>query len=469
MSIRHPAVAGRFYPADQHRLNAALDRLLGEAPSVEGILPPRGLLVPHAGWLFSGQIAADAFKAASKGEYGVVVIFGANHTAGGFGKVALPTSNAFASPVGTLPIDSKVIERLADDPLCHKDDRPHSSEHSIEVQLPFLCRLFPDVPIVPCIIGTTDLEDSAAFGERAAMLTADRDPLFVASSDLSHYPDGTSAKRLDSEVVGAIEAMDLNGFQEVVRRFPANSGDLSTRACGDGAIAALIGAMQRLGAACPAKISTVHSGETIFGESDRVVGYASLGFFEGEVKFPTPSPAEGNPGRALLSFARKTLDFYLNGEVVPLPRGLPATAEEHRGVFVTLYNQESLRGCVGHILSDEPLGKLTGRMAIAAATDDYRFREVAASEIPDLRIELSILSEPKPVGSVSEIEPMRDGVVIRKSGRQGVFLPKVAQEQGWDRETLLDRLCEKAGLARGSWRKGAELLTFQAEIFREDE
>jgi len=468
MYIRPPAVAGRFYPESPQKLQFAVSALLEEALPAHSEAPV-ALIAPHAGYLFSGQIAADAFKQAHGHLYDLVVIFGTNHTSRRLDHIALPSSSAFATPLGNTTIPRNLVaELLRDIPECIEDDHPHEFEHSIEVQIPFLQQVAPDVPILPMIVGLGSPKRCHDFGMKLAVQLDDRRVLYVASSDLSHYPTKEMAERLDKEVIQGIISLDSSRLNSVFQNHPAVNGEaILTRACGSGPINALIGVASALGCSQGVEISYANSGDTLFGEDERVVGYGAIAFYKGAEIAAVKSQPDKPLGPSLIQLARRSLEMYLGGDVTPLPRGFSKEGLAQRGAFVTLYNGKKLRGCVGHITSDEPLCLTVGKMALAAASKDWRFPPVTYKEIQNLIIEVSVLTEPELIAGIDEIEPGRDGVMIRKGGRKGVFLPKVAEEQGWDKEELLEHLCDKADLPRGSWRKGAELLTFQAEIYKE--
>jgi AmmeMemoRadiSam system protein A len=189
-----------------------------------------------------------------------------------------------------------------------------------------------------------------------------------------------------------------------------------------------------------------------------------------------PKPDTGASGelrdgdkQALLALARKTIIRYLTTETVPLARGFSPAVQEYRGVFVTLKKYGTLRGCIGRLIPEAPLGQLVGAMAIQSAMNDHRFRPVTLNEMKDIEIELSVLTPMKTVPRAEDIVIGRDGVLLQKGRAGAVFLPQVATEQGWTREQMLDQLCLKAGLAEGSWRTGAEFQTFQAIVFHESE
>jgi AmmeMemoRadiSam system protein A len=260
---------------------------------------------------------------------------------------------------------------------------------------------------------------------------------------------------------------------------------LSTCACGEGPILAAIAAAKAMGATRGVVVSAANSGDVAVGEYDRVVGYGARVFTTGSggtdtsvldrvpdtassgaAEFPVLS---ADDKKALLAHARKTLEWYLNCEMVPLSRGFSSAVQTPAGAFVTLKKHGELRGCIGHMSEDMPLCRTVSGMALMAGLEDRRFTPVTAEELPSLEVEISVLTPARPVPDASHIVVGRDGVTLSKSGRSAVFLPQVAPEQGWSRDTMLDHLCLKAGLPKDAWRQGASLATFQAIVFSESD
>ena len=168
-----------------------------------------------------------------------------------------------------------------------------------------------------------------------------------------------------------------------------------------------------------------------------------------------------------MDLARETLRQFLDRGMVPgFTPASPRLLQEQRA-FVTLEKEGELRGCVGRLVADQPLHLTVQRMALAAALEDQRFAPVGAGELPELDIEISILSAPAQITRPKEIEVGRHGVVLQAQGREAVFLPQVAPEQGWEREELLHQLCRKAGLPEDAWEKGT-LHIFTAQVFGEE-
>jgi AmmeMemoRadiSam system protein B/AmmeMemoRadiSam system protein A len=479
--VRLPAVAGQFYPGDETKLRRALTHYLDSAVAPCGE-KPLAIVVPHAGWVYSGQIAADAFRQAAPFRYDVVVILGTNHTVAPFSGVALYPRGAFRTPLGDVVIDDKIATALmAEDSAFSYRPEAHAREHSVEVQVPFVQQLFPDARIVPGVVGTADLRLCTHFGHELAKALKGKDALIVASSDLSHYPDYQDAVEVDLHTLNAATSLDPARLAMAAHSADLeNVQNLSTCACGEGAILTAMVAAQDLGATHGRLISYANSGDAAVGEYDRVVGYGAVIFAAGavhpEAQTVRIQAADSSAGAltdadktALLALARRSIEWYLDSGMTPLPRNFDAEARIPQGAFVTLKKHGELRGCVGHMAEDMPLCRTVCGMALMSAFEDQRFRPVTADEMPDIRVEISALTPFKPISGADQIVLGRDGVVIRKSGRSAVFLPQVATEQGWTRDEMLDQLCRKAGLPAGGWRQGAELFTFQAVVFSEPE
>jgi AmmeMemoRadiSam system protein B/AmmeMemoRadiSam system protein A len=482
-NVRAPAMAGQFYPAASETLNAAVQALLADAkpPSVGR---PLALVLPHAGYVYSGPIAADGFRQAAPYRYGVVVLLGTNHTGAGRSRIALSPASAFRTPLGDVAVDRGLVEALlAECPDCALDAAAHAREHSIEVQLPFVQQLFPDARILPVVVNTADLGVLRRFGSALAKVLSGRDALIVASSDLSHYPAAADAERVDARTLEAVAALDPEALQRVLRSALGHGvPNLDTAACGEAPVLAALVTARALGATHGAIVSYAHSGRTLIGDSGRVVGYGAVALLAGSGAPAPPPHAVPAPGadrlggesalgpdeeRQLVALAREAIRRLLTTETLPLPRELAPALRREQGVFVTLRKQGELRGCVGRLRSDAPVGRLVGTMAIGAAFSDPRFPPVAADELPALEIEVSLLTPMHSVASGEDVVLGRDGVTLEKDGKSAVFLPEVATEQGWGRRELLDNLCWKAGLAAGCWREGAKLAVFEARVIHD--
>jgi hypothetical protein len=476
--IREPAVAGQFYPGSAQRLRDAVERFLGDA-TPPAPARPIAIVVPHAGYAYSGEIAADGWRFAAARAPDLVVILGTNHTVAGFHGVALSPAGGFRTPLGVAEIDRDAAEALVRaDPDVVLDARPHAREHSVEVQVPFVQVLFPRAKILPLVVGAPDPSLCDRLGGALGKVLRGRNALVVASSDLSHYPSARDAAAVDRRVLAAMASLDAARFRSAIAAETSRGvRGLATCACGEAAVLAAMAAARALGASRGTVVRYASSADGPLGDQERVVGYGAVAFEAGPGAADTraleeraPSAAGGAldaPARAaLLAYARETLVRFMDTDTVPTTRRLPAAAAQSRGAFVTLTRDGALRGCVGQLPPGGPLGASVGRLALEAALRDARFPPVSREELPGLVIEISVLGPTRRV-TAQEIVAGRDGVVLTKDGRRAVFLPQVATEQGWAREELLERLCEKGGLPRGCWREGAALEAFQADVFGE--
>jgi len=476
---RPPAVAGQFYPAERAALEKTISVYLADA------LPPRperplALVAPHAGYHYSGQIAADAYRQAAEHEYDVVVILGTNHTAPAFNGVSIYQGAGYRTPLGLARIDRPVAEALlaADEAFVYRPE-VHEREHSVEVQVPFVQTVFPGATIVAAVVGRPDPALCARFGKALAEALEGRRALIVASTDLSHYPDHDDAVASDHATLAALARLDPGAFLSATERELArNRPGLSTCACGAAPVLATIEAARRLGAGRARVISYANSGDTPIGEPSRVVGYGAVALLAGEGKSDTSAlvlppdvsaDVELTDGEReiLLAFARTSIERWLLTGTFPLARGFSPTLMRRQGAFVTLKKDGELRGCIGHTAEDQPLGQVVGAMALQAAFNDRRFRPLGEEELDQVEIEISLLTPLVPVGSVEEIVLGRDGVRLTKDGRGALYLPEVAVEQGWNREQMMEHLCRKAGLPADAWKSGAELAVFRTVLFGE--
>jgi AmmeMemoRadiSam system protein B/AmmeMemoRadiSam system protein A len=479
--IRPPAVAGQFYPADAGRLRLAIQSFMKDAVPAT-VDHPVALIAPHAGYIYSGQICADAYRQAAGNAYDLVVILGTNHTTPRFGGISVYAKGAFQTPLGNAFVDEIAARALlALDQNCTANVEAQVSEHSVEVQVPFVQVLFPTAKILPIVIGEPNLSMCTHFGQELGKVLKGRKALIVASSDLSHYPAYKDAAKTDRETLTSLIKLDPGDFASKTASLLAGRiANLVTCACGEGPILAAMAAAKSLGATRGVLLSYANSGDTALADPERVVGYGAAALATGKgapdaKALDSPqaasaeSPLEAADKKALLSIARESLRRYLTTDTVPLVRDVSPRLQSPQGTFVTLKKHGELRGCIGHMRPDIPLGRAVETMALEAAFNDTRFAPLKQNELPDLEIEISVLSPMKPISKPDEIVLGRDGVYMMKNGRSAVFLPQVATEQKWDRAEMLNNLCLKAGLAASSWKQGAQFLVFQAIVFDESQ
>ncbi|MCS7252115.1 MAG: AmmeMemoRadiSam system protein B [Thermoflexus sp.] len=461
MEVREPAVAGAFYPADPEALREMVDRLLEEAPRYDP--EPAALIVPHAGYIYSGHVAAWGFKQLTGRSYDAVVVLGTNHVEPFFHEISVWPRGAWRTPLGEARIDEELADVLLSvGPPLRAVPEVHLEEHSIEVEIPFLQRLFPDLRFVPVMIGEPSLENIEALAAALARVLAGRRAVVIASSDLSHYPRDEHARQVDLSAIGAILSLDPELVRHTIaewmaRRIPG----LATLMCGEGPVLTAMAYAKRIGATHASLLKYANSSDVPYGRKDHVVGYAAIRF----AREPDP-PLDEEDRRTLLKIAREAVEHAVRGKPMPELHVSSSALELPRACFVTLTKGGRLRGCRGEIWPRSGLADAVRRVAVLSALDDPRFPPVAAEELPYLAYEISVLSPLRPVERTEEIEVGRDGLFILAAGRTGLLLPQVPVEQGWDREAFLRALCRKAGLPEDAWQwPDARLFRFEAEVF----
>jgi AmmeMemoRadiSam system protein B/AmmeMemoRadiSam system protein A len=465
---RPAAVAGSFYPADPARLAAFVDAALSRAdvPKIEGTV--LGLVAPHAGYPFSGGVAAYSYAMVKGKHFKRVVIIGPTHVEP-IGFTSVFDGDSYTTPLGKIEVDREFARKLAKaDPSIRLSSTGHGihkqqSEHCLEVQLPFLQRaLAGDFKIVPIIMGEQSYESSRALGMALEkLLRNDGDTLLVASSDLSHYHKYDEAVRKDRNLLNGITQ---NDFLTVSRNVEMGVWE----ACGGAPIVAVMIAAQHMGGSAPRLLKYANSGDAI-GDKSRVVGYAALAIIKGPVnKNDEKASALNEQEKAeLLRIARSSVESAVRDHKVYEPAA-PAIGVllQERGAFVTLTKKGQLRGCIGYTSPIYPLFQTVRDVAALAALRDPRFPPVRESELKDLQYEISVLSPMRHVLDARTIKVGEHGLLIRKGSREGLLLPQVAVEQHWDRATFLEEVALKAGLPGEDLRaRHADLFTFTANVF----
>ncbi len=467
-SVRSPAVAGAFYPANPATLTQLIDGYLAKAERLE--TEPSILIVPHAGYVFSGGVAAHSFKQALDRGYEHVIILGFNHGyAYSFDGAAVWPNGAWSTPLGEVPIDAPLAQAILNAaPVFTSDRSIHLEEHSLEVEVPFIQRVLPGVPIVPISIGKPTLENAQAIAAGLARVLHETPrTLVVTSTDLSHYPRYQDAVQVDHSSIQAVISLDplaLEAWDEDA--MSSRTANLHTTMCGKGPVMVSMILARAIGAEQVRLLKYANSGDVPEGEHGRVVGYAAIEFAMGQ-----PPALTDIDKTALLKLARATLDEYLQTHTRPHFEPTSAAMEQPRATFVTLRHKQThdLRGCRGEVFARYPLWESVQRVSLLSATDDPRFRPMSHAELADMHIEISVLTPMRLAHGPEEVIVGQHGVMIRAGGHGGLFLPQVPQEQGWDHDEYLSTLCwMKAGLPADAWRKpGTQLYIFEAEIFEE--
>ena len=476
--IRPPAVAGAFYPGDSLELSRMVSWMIVHSKLSYPRVKPTGLISPHAGYIYSGRVAAAGYKQLKGYKYSTVVVIAPSHHEY-FEHSAVYCRGGYRTPLGTVEVDTLLADRIvqADGDLVRCSSRGHRrkglgmGEHSLEVQLPFLQHVLGDFRVVPIVMGQQQIKLCRTLADAVASAVGNReDVLLVASSDLSHFHNYEEANRLDAKLASFVEDFNYEGLSTALAK-----GEVE--ACGGGPILAVMMACRKLGADKVRILFQANSGD-VTNEKNRVVGYLSAMLYKSDKLEDTGNQASNAGGpmgltteekKYLLQLARQTIMKVVNGEKAPEPRTDTPVLAEKRGAFVTIKKRGELRGCIGCIYAEKPLAETVRDMAIAASQRDPRFDPVTVDELDELEIEISVLSPIYEVTDIDSIQVGRDGLIIRRGPYQGLLLPQVATEYGWDRETFLSQTCRKAGLPPDAWKmKGTEISSFRAEVFKEE-
>lgn len=448
-AVKEPAVAGSFYPDDPKKLATSVDAYLAK-PAAE---PEEGrllaLIAPHAGYVYSGSVAGYSYARLKGRDIRTVILIGPSHYASFKGAVIYP-GGGLRTPLGIVRVNESLAASLASDRDGVKlAAEPFSREHSLEVQLPFLQRALADFSVVPILVGGMTKESYRYLADRlATLLKQDEKALIVISTDLSHYHDTETASVMDRKVLDAVERLSAADLERLLM-----SGE--GEACGGGPVLYGMAAARGAGAT-ESQIYRYADSSAASGDRKRVVGYGAAGFYA--------RPLTAASRSEILKLARETVFARVSGKPLPEWHGNDKRLKADGAVFVTLKEKNGrLRGCIGSIQAYTSLHRSISQNAVAAASKDPRFSPVRPEELPNLDIEVTVLSPMEPVNSSSEIKIGEHGVYLEAAGRSSVFLPQVPVEQGWNLDTYLQELAMKAGLSPDAWKSG-RLYRFTAEI-----
>jgi len=473
--IRQPVVAGQFYDDRPAALKSEIQKYLDEAD----LFPqyhPLALIAPHAGYVYSGWIAGYSYKQAQGKSYSTVVVISPSHIEW-FDYCSVMTKGAYRTPLGDIPIDEataaeicRLSPKVEESMKGHFSQRGSRGEHALEVQLPFLQVALNNFQLVPIVMGDQSYDICLELGNALAEALKGKNALIVASSDLSHFHNYKEANRLDDNLIRMLETFQPETICDAL-------AERKIEACGGGPIVAAMIAAQKLGAVGIKILKHANSGDVAYGTKEQVVGYLaaimySLAETDSENEQNAVSQLEPaltlEEKRQLMEIAKTTVNCVVKKQKVPEFTPISAALKENRGAFVTLKIAGELRGCIGYIIPVKPLYQTVREVAESAALQDPRFPPVSKDELPLLEYEISALSPVRRIYNVKEIEVGKHGIIIKKGYYQGLLLPQVAAEYGWDRETFLQHTCRKAGLPTDAWKQpGTEISIFSAEVFDE--
>jgi len=473
--IKKPNVAWQFYTGDPKELTKQVDSFLKKSPVKAYSQHIDIVIVPHAGYTYSGQIAAHGFKAVSQNKYKTIIVIAADHRFG-FDGISIWPEGGFETPLGVINVDRKFAEDLiSKNEKFYFEPNAFAQEHSLEVELPFLQRIFNDFQLVPVVMGHVPFQLVVEFAKAIDQLVGDRkDVLLVISTDMSHFHSDKTARALDHDSIELIKKMDVENYWNGCQK-------RSIEMCGFIPVTTALLYAQANGLTEIDHLGYSNSGD-VSGDKNRVVGYTSFVIYGNGLETKTDnvendssqgneekSPFTKDQKKRLLTLARRTIEEYLRtGKKLQEKEDDPRLMKKE-GAFVTLHKDGRLRGCIGNILGRGPLHQTIRNMAISSATQDHRFSPVKEEELAAIDIEISVLSVPKEAKH-DEIVMGKHGVIVSKGPfNSGVFLPQVATDTGWTKEEFLSQLCyQKAGLPSDCWKDPSiSLQIFTAEVFGE--
>jgi AmmeMemoRadiSam system protein B/AmmeMemoRadiSam system protein A len=470
--VRPAGVAGSFYPDSPAQLKSMLTDLFSRVTKQHDRGQIIGLISPHAGYIYSGHVAAYSYSLLRGKNIKRVVIISPSHTVA-FAGASIYNGSAYETPLGLVQVDTEFAQKLSqENDLLQLSDIGHRvgvggrSEHALEVQLPFLQYTLHEFKIIPIVMGDQSYTTCRALGQALAKLITDDKTVIIASSDLSHFHDYDEAVGLDHKLINAVEEWD---YYNICRNCNARIWE----ACGAGPIAATMIAAEKLGATTASLLKYANSGDIPEGDKSRVVGYAAISFTcdqkSEEIKTENFS-LDKEEQKELLSIARHSVETAVReGKVYQCSAGQHESLARDRGAFVTLREHGNLRGCIGFTAPIQPLCYSVRDAAMSAALRDPRFAPVSEDELDQITYEISVLSPLRHVQDVNEISVGKHGLLVKRGNIEGLLLPQVAVDYNWDVPTFLQQTCKKAGLPADAWQNDeTDVFLFSAFVFSED-
>ena len=448
----HPAqVAGMFYPAEPEALNALIQDVRKRSRP-DGGVAPKAVVAPHAGIVYSGSVAATAFGPwARRAEPPRrVVIVGPAHRAA-FRGLAIHPAGQWRTPLGVEPVATAAHRLLADARGVFVDSRPFAGEHSLEMHLVMLQAMLPArFEIVPILVGDADPHDVA---EALRLVWGGPETVIAVSSDLSHFLDRRSAESIDADTAARIETLDAQALE-------------GRRACG---FLPIKGALE-IAAERDMRASGLHlaTSADVGANAARVVGYGAFAF-----EYSASARLEDSDRERLLLACMAALDLAAQkgGALPPLALNFRSPSlSPWRATFITLTENGQLRGCIGSPAPRRPLFDDAVANSAEAGFADPRFPPLKEAELAGLRLDVSILSHPRPIPAASEselasaLEPDRDGLILGAGKRRALFLPSVWRQLP-EARTFVRHLMAKAGLEANHWPERLEAMRFRVESF----
>jgi AmmeMemoRadiSam system protein B/AmmeMemoRadiSam system protein A len=459
-SVRKPVVAGMFYPTDPRELRSVVQGYIGNVGKVQIDGKIVALISPHAGYVYSGQVAAYAYKLVEGRDFDDVIVIAPSHRVDFVG-ASIYDGDGYETPLGIVPINKELSRRMVQQTkIIDYLPQAHSQEHSLEVQIPFLQSVLKGFSLVPMVMGPTwNLEVCQQLSQTLIKSLEGRRALIIASTDLTHSYSYRQVVAQDEILARHVGQFDIAGLEEDLR-------NRRCQACGGGPMVVAMMAARGLGANRVQVLKLTNSGDVTGKKSpgNYVVGYMAAALYQASEKSPKGLTEEEK--QLLHRIARRVIEDVARGKPVPGFTVESRALMEKKGAFVTLKEGGQLRGCIGHIIGNKPLYKIVGEMAAAAAFNDPRFNPVMEAELSNLEIEISVLTPLRRVKQLDEIEVGKHGILMRKGLYSGLLLPQVATQYGWDRKTFLEYTCLKAGLPKDAWKDRETIIyVFSAEVF----
>jgi hypothetical protein len=475
---RQPVAAGRFYPADKETLTKDLSQLFETCKKSTDNRIVRAIISPHAGYMFSGKIAASAFSTIpNNAVYKNIFIIGSSHVMAFDGASVYNTGN-YITPLGIVKVNKEIGDILIkENKVFNFPVNAHIQEHSIEVQLPFIQYYFKEKSlIVPIIIGTEDEQTIKKISD-ALKPWFTSDNLFIISSDFSHYPPYKEAVDLDNATAMSIISDNRETFLNTLRKNSAkNVPGLATSMCGWTSGLTLLYLTEGNNDLEFKLIDYCNSGDSQYGGKNEVVGYNAIAVFEkkqknGDIPESVKDFSFSNEEKVLLfKIAKNSIWSRLSEkkEIELNEKEMPAKLKIPMGAFVTLKIDGALRGCIGRFISSDPLYKVVQASAFSSAFEDPRFSPLTSEEFKKTDFEITVLGPLKKINNINEIVLGKHGIYIKKDFRSGTMLPQVAIENGWTVEEFLGYTSrEKAGLGWDGWRD-AEIFIYEGVVLEDN-
>jgi len=458
--------AGAWYPAGREALAAAVDQYLREKPDKLPDGSPVAVIVPHAGYRFSGACAGAAFSAVKGRRYDRVIVLGISHYAPLTGAAVLG-ADAYETPLGRIAIDTDACRTLLKHKLFAENPAAFAREHSVENELPFLQRaLAGEFKLVPILVGQISPQEAREIAGQLKPLTAGR-TLIVVSSDFTHHGKAYGYVRFTADLPANLKKLAMEAAEAILslddRRFRRHLEDTGDTICGRNAISVLLNILPP---GTKGAVARYYTSGDLLGDYTNSVSYLSIVFAQGDGMISQESQA------VLLDIARKVIESGVRQQRQPVFEVDAPDLQQHQGAFVTITTNGKLRGCIGLFTADEPLYEVVRKMAHAAAFEDPRFayNRLKPDELDHMKIEISVLSPMKRVQDpLKEVEIGKHGIYIVKGAHHGTFLPQVAVEHNMDLETFLSTCCaHKAGLPPDAWKDPeTEVYVYTAQVFGE--